>query len=455
MKQLDLFSFSPSLQVCKDEGFKTNIGGVITSVISVGFLLSCFAFSRELFEKSNPFILNSLNFDATPALSKDSISFFFAPMLMGGFTIPESDKLLKMYLVMIQTDNSLQDKNLSIFTQFRLKKCLDSKQFNNTSMNTSSFLIGDINNYYCVYPNDYEGLLDMYGSFGNPKFTIWNIKVEACTNSTENSFGCKPMEEIKTALSMFYVHFGIRNVLIDSFDYSNPLKPTFYSKLLRVSSFNSRIDTVFITPITYTTDSGFILEDSSSLESFQISRVESDSLYSDSPTSIMGIILTIENLKLKIFRGYTKVQAVAASIGGFAKFLILVLGYISKRINEMYFYKYMHQVSLPIQSKISLNLEGGFEMDFPKKQSQVIEDTSIRRIKELVSESTKNTNKSFVNNYVVANTNLKVKDICSFLTYCHVVSQKSRLQHIKEAFNFYYTIENVILSASKNIEPST
>lgn len=453
MKRLDMFPFNPSLQIDKYEGFKTNVGGFITSIIAIGIILSCFAFSRELFNRTNPFILDSLNFDPAPSLSKSSLSFFFAPMLIGGFTIPESEKLLNMYLEMVSTDNTLKDEDLTVFVRFPISKCLNSKLFNDTSKNISSFMIGDINNYYCESSEDYSDLRELYGSLGNPKFTVWNLMVEACVNSTLNDFSCKSNDEIKLALNAFYFHLGITNILIDSFDYSLPLKPTFYSRLMRVSGFNYRNDIIYHTPITYSTDSGFILEDISSLSSFQISRVESDSLYSEQPANILKITLTIENLRLKILRSYTKVQTITASIGGFAKFVVIVLGYINKRINEFYFYKYMARTSAPLQTKLYCQT---MNIDLVKKTVPVLEDNSTIRIKELtqIAKSTivsKPQDLALLNNYS-PKLNLKFSDVCSFIVYCNLSKHKSKLSLIKEAFNNYFTIENVILSASRVTE---
>lgn len=458
MQNVDFYPYSPTLQVNSSDGYKTRVGGVITMMIALGILLSAIAFCRELFEKSNPFVLSSINFDQGPTLKKDSISLFVAPLLPGGLIIPEVETYFKFTVEMSNTDAGNSTRPGNIMSYFELQRCPQTVMYANKDM-YAPYLFQSFDYYYCLDPGSEDRLLDLYGSYGNLKFILWNLVLSPCVNTTENNNSCKSIEQIRDKLPLFYVHLEITNMLVDSFDLLNPLKPIFTSHLMRASSFNSRDEIIYFTTIFYNTDMGFILEDKSEIKGFEISRTETDSLYVDAEnlkdSYMVKIKITLLNQKLIYVRGYIKIQTIAANIGGLAKFLILVLGYLNSKYNNVFFLRYIYMKSLKHQTKTEPSIAEKSELhriDMPKTNTNILRDSST--LPHLVPgyfNSEKPSN--LLNNYILRDSLVDKLSFCEIIKYMIGINRlkPTVLQKVSSCFNYYFTVEGLLKVLMKEL----
>lgn len=451
MQSFDFYPYLPQLQVNGSEGYKTKVGGAITLTIAIGIILSCIAFCRELFEKTNPIVLNSINFDEGPTLSKDSIALFMAPLLPGAVAIPDAETYFKFTVEMSDTDAVNSTRPSVIMSSFDLQRCPQTTMYAQKELYTQ-YLFQDFDYYYCLNPGTEDRLLNLYGSFGNLKFVLWNLIVSPCTNTTENSNSCKPIEEISSALQLFYIHLEIKNMLVDSFDLETPLKPIFSSRLMRVSSFNSRDDILYFTPISYATDNGFILEDKSLIEGFEITQTQTDSQYVSAQnlndSYMLKIKITLENQKILFLRGYIKIQTIAANIGGLAKFLILVLGFVNNRYNHTFFLKHIHyKVLKPAENSIPLQDHSELlKVEFPKASASNNKDyNSSPQLGFGISNHDRSQGIT-LNNFLAKDSHQIKLTFMEVLGYLVGLRSKnpSFLQKVNEKFNQHFKIESLI-----------
>lgn len=358
MRKLDLFPFQPILHVDTNCGFMTSFGGGITILLGVTTILAIIEFSKDVFQKNEPFVISSDNVEFFPHFPKEHFQAFISPQMAGGIYIPESDRYVNVRVQIADSDFTDKTRNsTTIFTYFDLVKCNETSMLNNSDYNFGNLITSNLDGYYCL-PGTDSRLLDLQGTFGSSKFVIWKFIVESCTNSTLNNFKCKTPEDIKLKLAKFYIHFGLSTFYVDTNDYNSPLKKSFLSRFMRVSTFNYRNDVIFSRLVDYITDSGFILEDKSSVQGTVISRIESDSLYNEKLGPILDIMLTLDAIKQTYMRSYIKIQAVAANIGGIIKFFTLILSFVNRKWGEVMFLKYIGglvKVKIPTDSKTFSN----------------------------------------------------------------------------------------------------
>lgn len=460
MKSIDLYPYLPEFQINGTNGYKTRVGGLITSLITVGVTLASIAFCREIFEKANPIVMNSINYEEMPTIEKGAISLFLAPLLPAGLLIKEANRYFKYTLNMANSDSQNTTRPPVLLTDFNLEPC------NNTSLYTQkdvfrSFLYSEMDYYHCLAAGDIENLEDLAGSYGGVKLVNWNIIVSPCVNTTDNNNFCKSEEEITQILKIFYVHFIIADTLVDSMNLETPLRSIYTSRLMRTSSFNSRDDVIFLTPISYTTDTGFILEDKTEQTGYQISRKETDSLYVNNvnflSSYMLKVKLTLEKQKIIYKRSYVKIQTIAANIGGLAKFLILVLSYIAIKYNHINFLKYLsNQVMKPstLQSKraigAKLNVVDPLKNNFVPDSKGVICSNKVagNSAYEMMIKHTTQINSPITINQLT-DTRLKCSDYIRFIIGCSG-RLPSVLISLNNHFNFHFKIEklfNLLLQA--------
>ena len=143
------------------------------------------------------------------------------------------------------------------------------------------------------------------------------LKAFYCTNSTENNNHCKSREEIQRSLNFFYIHFLSSNYYIQSPDYKIPVKNTVSSRLLDMSISTVKSEVYFYKPIEFTSDDGFLLESKETINSYSIDKAESSSFYNKDANQFLLIMITLDNITSVYGRSYTKIQKVAADVGGF------------------------------------------------------------------------------------------------------------------------------------------
>lgn len=351
MKAIDLNGYKTSLSINNSNSFKTKIGGFLTILLSLLTLLSIIAFGRNLIYRTNPIVNISYNFIQTPILNKNIPFLFFNVMTSRAIEIPNLNRMIYYSLVMIDADGNRNGPKV-IYTYLNLISCNETEHFQNNVHNITNYLLSTPSLYKCVNHSD-PNLQDMEGSYGNSRSVSWAIYGEICKNTTANNNFCLPRETIEKELNSYRSQIGIFNYYIDSNDYENPLKPTFYSTVFRSSLYNSRQDIYFLSLVDYYSDNGFILDSNNKMEGIVVSRQLSETLYSSNPEFTLRLIITLDNLKVKYQRLYDKVQKLAADVGGIVKFLSLIIFFINSLYGKISVMRYLLKQMTPYNIQLS------------------------------------------------------------------------------------------------------
>lgn len=341
IQKLDLEPLKFSPYVNNNQGYITKFGGVKMILVLILILLSIIAFGKELFLKENPIVISSENYISLPLINKERLSIAIAPMLLGGFKIENAEKYFEFNFNLADTDGSRpENSQKTIFTSVKMVKCEESQLFKENTFNITSKLISIPSTYLCIDKLN-SNIIDIEGSYGNPKFKMWVISLDYCKNTTENNSHCKSRDEIQRYLPVFYAHIIISDYYIDSKNFNKPLQETYSTKLLRVSTKNSRKDIFFYRTFKYFSDSGIILENKSLTTGFYFHKFETDCLFDPNTTELLRLTLSIDNIESIFERSYVKFQKVAADIGGFLKFITVILTFISHKYSIVHFYNYL------------------------------------------------------------------------------------------------------------------
>lgn len=172
-----------------------------------------------------------------------------------------------------------------------------------------------------------------------------------CSNSTENNYSCKSKEEILQNLNIFFAAVIFKDNIVDASNYTDPIKPTFKNKLIRISATSSRQEIYYFSNFSFESDNGFLFSDIAKKNSFTYDSKESDLIIDDNTEYIYRILLTVKQNRLKYLRTYSKITDVAANVGGLAKFITMILMSINYILAKISFLRYFKEYLVGIENK--------------------------------------------------------------------------------------------------------
>ena len=456
MRKLDIEPLNILPSTNKNDGYLTTFGGITTFLIALLSILAAIAFGRELFEKINPVIRISEEYIDYPVISRKKLNIAVTAMLTGGFKINEMERYLKFRFMSTDTDSSRPEKSkVTNFTLYDPINCNETAFYKEEISKNPSILGSPESPYYCL--PDTVNFINLEGLYGNSKFFLWNVVVDYCVNSTLNNNYCKTREEIQNYLKSFHIQVIMPDAYVDNNDLENPIKSKLYSKFLRVSALNQRQDYFYYKLIDYYSDEGIILEDMQYTSKFMISKFETDNLYDLRTTRILRAYWTIDTIKSKIYRSYTKVQMVAANIGGFIKLINIILIFISKKYSILHFsncfrnYFAKNSSQSVVKSQVILN---NFVSSNKNKENSNIESSKkdIKNKDLTIANFTKlNSNEYIKNKNVKAFMKQQDSNSISFLTciryycFCNRIKnlETKRLSKFLNYVNESYSFENL------------
>lgn len=357
MKRIDFLRYNPDLLINETEGYKSRLGGYLTVLIFILSVLSIVAFSRDLINKTNPFSSVTEEINYSPFLSNKNAFITIAPLLSGGVSLVDVDKYLDIQFGVIDMDGSRTTSATAYYSYFGSDLCLakNNTRFLENTDNLVGFFAVAENSYFC--PPIEHNKIDLVSTYGSSKFIAWDIQVKLCKNTTQVS-KCKPREEIKRYLKLFFVHVIISTNLINTNNLTDPFIPTYTAKILRVSASSTRQEINFLKQMKLFSDEGFIMESLNNKESYFLSRFESDSIFDDDPVNVLRLLITNDSNLMNIKREYMKVQKVAADVGGILKFFLIFISAFNYIFAKVDFFCYVHnRLFLPTQESANNQIE--------------------------------------------------------------------------------------------------
>jgi hypothetical protein len=218
MKLIKLDAMSPSIsfKVNKNDSFKSVIGLILTLVYISLIILAFIAFGRDIFEKRNPRVTYNKQILENSFYKLTSENMVITVYQQADHKeILEFDRKFVIYLDVFLNYPGGYDTYTYGFS-----KCTDSvlEAFKGT-------LKVDKSRYYCL-ANNLD--LTMTGSREQDIFWSSRLNIDYCEVGKANKTDCLKLDQIKQNLGVINMDFNLFDYYPDSFNYTHPLKETFY-----------------------------------------------------------------------------------------------------------------------------------------------------------------------------------------------------------------------------------
>jgi hypothetical protein len=326
LSSLDFISPVPSFKINKKNRLKNILSGVF-SLIAFLLILSITIFlAHQMFTRSNStVILNSI----PDQFQKQNLSNF--PFMIGlinnlGQNIQEDESV---YYIKSEAWEIYNNNTNEVVQQIvkrallKLEKCDINKHFGKYKdfFQNTPF----INYYYCPELN--KNNLTIFRPFStNSNFLVHAIG--KCVNTTSEGKICKDQKTIENILSNTFISHKYLEYSVDHKNISDPGSLTLRSDLLPASSSLFTRYWYNYKNIEYFSDLGYIFEDYSIKNYFQVSRpIQTVSLLTQNTLyagTFVNIFLSMDHEYHRYQRSFMKLQSLVASIGGLIKGLWII-----------------------------------------------------------------------------------------------------------------------------------
>ena len=167
----------------------------------------------------------------------------------------------------------------------------------------------------------------------NPNSVYYGIMIQMCKNSSYNNNSCYPQDIIEkyvTSLDGYLIYFVDNTV--NFHDYNNPFKKYLSDISSRLSDSSFTSNNINLYPMNVRTNKGLLFDNIKETISYKFAQNEKITYNTDDSGMLGSIVFWMPN-RVEIYsRSYLKLQDLAASIGGIAKFVLC----IAKILNFLY-----------------------------------------------------------------------------------------------------------------------
>lgn len=348
MENIDCFGANINLTFRNSNTSKTLIGALL-STIAFGFsIFSIYYFGIDIISKSKPI---SRFFKE---LQSESKIFFKEFPLMMQFVNPNNEVIqeLDRYLVFrpilysMTLDKESGNQNFEMKYLF-IEKCDPDKHF----FGVYKEFIKDRNNNFpigtswCLNPRKVQysnGTVeerdDLYfmNEWGGTHAQWFDAYFDICNSEKYPDKNCKPMEEIKKVFSTVYNQVYFIDKFINLNNNTDPFSMYTYTFASQLVYGTTKLNFFRIKNVEIETDNGYVLEEISKMNSFQLDSIRND--MSLDPDLLMTLTLESPKISDKYVRRYVKIQDLVANVGGLIKSIFM----LGKIICEFYSARFLY-----------------------------------------------------------------------------------------------------------------
>ena len=344
IKAIDVFGGDVTLYYKGKSGVRTVFGGLITILVGFILILLIIGFGQNFYKRINPLLLIqdlNPNYYNRYNISNTNFPISFRYENSDGKLLEIEEKSFKFDIVherYIRQDGSLE---LLLKENLPYKQCIKS-EFSNDYLYDKFGL----NKSLCF---DYgEKGYHEFGGFWDGDFVdLIYFNFIKCKEGTINNKGlsCASEEETQTLISsLLYVSIFVPNILIDPSNYTSPFISTLTNLYSMIDS--SIVKNTFhrFIEVQMISDIGWVIEDIKELKEisyFQttvdyslLSSFVNDIYYSNCYGSIN--LYMVKSIK-KYTRVYSKIQNLAAEVGGILKLFTLSMSILIQFYNNSFF----------------------------------------------------------------------------------------------------------------------
>lgn len=349
-KQIDYLGYMPSLYIKSQQRYQTTVGALLTLfslLVSAG--LAAYFILQLVNQQGANIILNQINQNSS-FLNLTETPFIISLSDASGKSINNPNiatvkffqegilpKLVNGTAVLQYVRNYIDLENCDISKHFGEHKSL----YENTPL---------LNKYLCpAFNSTTKNNMTVIGKYGDGVngYVVLKASVFKCVNSTSNNFSCASPAEINKQLG--FVYFGVELLAnqINNNDNNNPVQFYRTVSLQTLSSQLYKNYRTFFDNVEYTTDFGYVFEDLNVKTGFTQSVTIPDVSLSPpatSPNSLGDVSIALSGKLNTYNKSFIKLQNVMANIGGMAKLVFFVAGFIVEFISEKLYIKEMSEM---------------------------------------------------------------------------------------------------------------
>lgn len=308
---------SSSNLVTVQGGFYSLIVIVITSVVGG-------MFSQDFILRNNPLVINSQETVQNSVINLTQYPIFFT-FTFNNVLSDEVVKLLDIDIVYFPTYANLTNGR-TIYKGQILKKCNMSDYDLKVENQISLFGNSGVPGIFCLN-NGFN--LNFYNQYAEPNSAFINVRFKRCSNPGVDNCPAN----IDSLLQSISIGIGFLDSFIDSKNKTSPVQNKITSQNFLLSSGFLKRFFYRIRKDIYLSDDGWIFEDIKTTEYYTFQSSSTDYIINTDPMSAYYNHLywaTFDSpiIRVRALRSYMKVQDLFATLGGFARFISILVKFI-------------------------------------------------------------------------------------------------------------------------------
>lgn len=334
LKKIDYLGCEPKLYINSDTTFSTKFGGIITILLAIIISVLFLLFGKDFYYRINPIVITEFGtYPSYPVYYLDSSNFTLAVAIEDDQSMVwknDSEIYLQLHLVAYEFNNGDSVYNETIT---KLVPCEEKHFAFNTSQNSVKF-----KNHQCF---DFSNL--KAGGFWDASYVYYfYFSVNICPNGKLSPDGEPCALETSNIFNNNNHYFSIymQQYTVNPTDYNDPMKwqiKNFYYLLDKSIQKNYRFNYI---ETKIKSDYGWLFETLSNINVLSIDLIEFDvSTNSNFDSRISTASFYFSKRYVYYSRSYTKIQTLAANVGGVMKLFFLMGMLLVKKYNLFYMNK--------------------------------------------------------------------------------------------------------------------
>jgi hypothetical protein len=331
---IDIFGYSPYLQVNRKKSFKTPFGGFISLAIIPMIVIAIGIFGKEFILKERPVLIIANQYDLTPVSSTNfnDTGFIVAVGLHDmNYSFFYDESYFSVQAGQHKVSRDFINGKYKIKHEYKQIEVVKCKQKKGKLFKEELEYI-DSDNLLCLKNGEF--ILDGY--LGQDNWSYFEFSFKECINDTMSEIICKSSDEIKRKLSRGYLGIYYSDYSIQPADFHQPTHLQLRNFFSTFTVKNYHEVWMFFRNFTFKSDIGwlfdtFVYESYIGLDEFRenwsIREAKQENInfnnFTTSSNTFISLKLVIGLNNVIYERLYLKLEMIAANCGGIIKSLLL------------------------------------------------------------------------------------------------------------------------------------
>lgn len=322
----DYFKQPVKLMFNKQEKVSTTIGFIFSVIIFSVSIALAISMGADIYNRTNPNVAyTTTTLEEVPIFNMTQGNLRFIALMQDPNGIPFHDPRYFTLNILLYQNIRFSNSTVSTTkTPFKQVNCSIHYEYFNITNSTKDYDSNRLGEGYCFDPTS----LSIGGSYLENYFANINYQVFKCVNSTANNNTCKPLNEINTKLynSKFQMYYF--DAYVDTNNYSNPIISYFNNYFIKIDSGMYKYSNLYLKKTTVDTDDGLIFE-SKNKDIHLTTDYFREQFFILQNQQLISFYMNISNNFLNVKRNYSKLQNLAATVGGIFSIMTIFAELIS------------------------------------------------------------------------------------------------------------------------------